>query len=91
MSQACKNIGLRFKLDLRLVVFKSDSEIIKCGTDEVAKKNGYIGFFGRLSDENVLRIMFSIIPIVVFDAHVSIIQLKSKGVYIVEEEIVEEL
>ncbi|KAL0093811.1 hypothetical protein F4703DRAFT_1831763, partial [Phycomyces blakesleeanus] len=48
-------------------------------------KSGYIGFLGRLSDENVLRIMFSIIPIVVFDAHVSIIQLKSKGVYIVEE------
>ncbi|CAO3652529.1 unnamed protein product [Mucor hiemalis] len=38
MSSACKNINLRFKLDLRPLVWKEDPAIFDGGTGEVAKK-----------------------------------------------------
>ncbi|KAI7869263.1 uncharacterized protein EV154DRAFT_432016, partial [Mucor mucedo] len=38
MSSACKKMNLRFKLDLRLLVWKEDAAIFDGGTGEVAKK-----------------------------------------------------
>ncbi|CEP08678.1 hypothetical protein [Parasitella parasitica] len=38
MSSACKRMNLRFKLDLRLLVWKEDAAIFDGGTGEVAKK-----------------------------------------------------
>ncbi|CAO0789430.1 unnamed protein product [Mucor circinelloides] len=37
MSQACKKMNLRYKLDLRLLVWKEDSALFDDGTGEVAK------------------------------------------------------
>jgi len=37
MSQACKKMNLRFKLDLRLLVWKEESALFDGSTGEVAK------------------------------------------------------
>lgn len=38
MSEVCMSMSLRFKLDLRLLVWKEDAAIFDGGTGEVAKK-----------------------------------------------------
>ncbi|KAL0137588.1 hypothetical protein V8B55DRAFT_1390105 [Mucor lusitanicus] len=38
MSKACKSMSLRFKIDLRLLVWKDDAAIFDGGTGEVARK-----------------------------------------------------
>lgn len=38
MSNTCKNMGLRFKLDLRVLILRGDETVVDGATGEVAKK-----------------------------------------------------
>ncbi|KAI9251309.1 hypothetical protein EDC94DRAFT_622042 [Helicostylum pulchrum] len=38
MSNACKNVGLRFKLDLRVLILREDKTAVDGATGEIARK-----------------------------------------------------
>lgn len=38
MSNTCKNVGLRFKLDLRVLILRKDETVVDGATGEIARK-----------------------------------------------------
>lgn len=38
MSSTCKNVGLRFKLDLRILILRGDETVVDGATGEIARK-----------------------------------------------------